>query len=62
MQNTWYLFTKIVLGYFRNLGSLRYGNKYCVEDAVWEKKIFSSSTEAYFNHEVMTARWLVYLE
>ncbi len=51
----------IVLGYYRNLGSLRYGNEYCVEfDAVWEKLSFSSSTEAYFNHAVITARRLVY--
>ncbi len=38
-----------ILGYYRKLRSLRYGNEYCVEDAVWEKLIFSSSTEA-FSH------------
>ncbi len=38
--------------YYRNLSSLRYGNEYCVEDALWEKLIFSSSTEAFFNHAV----------
>ncbi len=30
-------------GYYRNLGSLRYGNDYCVEDAIWEKQIFWTS-------------------
>ncbi len=51
---------KNLLGYYRNLGSLRYGNEYCVEfDAVWEKLFFSSSTEAYFNHALITARRLV---
>ncbi len=34
-------FNKNVLGYCRNLGSLRYGNEYCVEfDPVWEKLFF----------------------
>ncbi len=28
-------------------------------DAIWEKLFFSSSTEAYFNHAVITARRLV---
>ncbi len=49
---------KNVLGYYRYLGSLRYGNEYCVE--FWRcmgKNIFSSSTEAYFNQAVITARW-----
>ncbi len=51
----------IMLSYYRNLGSLRYGNKYCVEfDVVWEKLSFSSSTEAYLNHAVITARRLVH--
>ncbi len=29
-----------VLGYYRNLGSLRYGNDSCIEDALWEKTFF----------------------
>ncbi len=42
-----------VLGYYRNLGSLRYGNEYCVEyRRLSEKNIF-------FNHAVITARRLV---
>ncbi len=52
---------KNVLGYYRNLGSLRYGNKYCVEyRSLYGKKLFFfSSTEAYFNHAVITACRLV---
>ncbi len=44
---------KNVLGYYRNLGSLRYGNEYCVGDAVWEKLIFFPlHLKPYFNHTV----------
>ncbi len=51
-----------VLGYYRNLGSLRYGNEYSVEKSTLSMGIifFSSSTEAYFNHAVITAHdWFV---
>ncbi len=41
-----------VLGYYRNLGSLRYGMSTASRDAVWEKLLFSSSTEVVFNHAV----------
>ncbi len=41
-----------VLGYYRNLGSLRYGTSTASKDVVWEKRIVSSSTEAFFNHAV----------
>ncbi len=40
-----------VLGYFPNLGSLRYGNEYCK----YEKIHFFPFTEAFFNHVVITA-------
>ncbi len=53
--------SKNILGYYRNLGSLRYGNKYWVERRCMGKTNSSSSTEAYFNHAVITARWLVHL-
>ncbi len=45
-----------VLGYYHNLVSLRYGKEYCVERRCMGKKLFSSFTEAYFNHAVITAR------
>ncbi len=46
--------------FFTVYGSLRYGNEYCIEDAVWEKLIFSSSTEAFFNHAVeLHVHWFV---
>ncbi len=45
-----------VLGYFCNLGSLRYGNEYCK----YGKITFFPFTEAFFNHAVITARdWFV---
>ncbi len=51
---------KNVLGYFRNLGSLRYWNEYCIGDAVWEKLLFSTSPEAFFNHAVeLLVHWFV---
>ncbi len=55
------LYGKNLLGYYRNLGSLRYGNEYCVERCCMGKTIFSSSIEAYFNHAVITARRLVHI-
>ncbi len=45
-----------VQGYYSNLGSLRYGNDYCIKRRCMGKKLFSSSTEAYLNHAVITAR------
>ncbi len=56
-----YMNTENALGYFRNLGCQRYGNEYCVEYRRYMGKnyFFSSSTEAYFNHAVITARRLV---
>ncbi len=46
----------------RNLGSLRYGKEYCVEfRRGMGKTIISSSTEAYFNHAIITARRLVHV-
>ncbi len=56
-----YLIEK-VLCYHHNLGSLRYGNEYCIEfrRCKWKTR-FSSSTEAYLNHAVITARRLVHV-
>ncbi len=36
----WHVKSHNVFCYYRNLGSLRYGNEYCVEDAVWGKTVF----------------------
>ncbi len=43
---------QIILGYYRNLGSLRYGNEYCVGDAVWEKIFFFLFNWSLFNNAV----------
>ncbi len=45
-----------LLSYFRNLGSLRYGNEY----SKYGKIPFFPFAEAFFNHTVITARdWFV---
>ncbi len=48
-----------ILGYYRNFGSLRYGNEYCVEfRRCMGKNIFSSSTEAFSNHAFYNCTWI----
>ncbi len=49
-----------VLGYLRNLGSLRYGNEYCVARRLWGKTPFSPRTEDFFSHAVrLHGHWFV---
>ncbi len=53
-----------VLSYYRNLGSLRYGNEYCVEDALWEKLLFPIQLKPFLNMSIgscsaiKTNQWL----